>query len=94
MGAGQGSCKMLRLPEGRGAPRANGNAQYWVNGKGSTVAGREKTDMILFTRADGKPRVECASCHDPHNGPDAGVTNVFLRINNKDSDVCLSCHVK
>ncbi|MBL4614005.1 MAG: cytochrome c3 family protein [Magnetovibrio sp.] len=72
----------------------NGNAQYWVNGKGSTVAGREKTDMILFTRADGKPRVECASCHDPHNGPDAGVTNVFLRINNKDSDVCLSCHVK
>jgi len=72
----------------------NSNTQYWVNSKGSGSADREKVDMILFTRADGKPRVECASCHDPHNGPDGGTSNVFLRINNQSSNVCLSCHVK
>ena len=73
----------------------NSNTQYWVNSKGNEgVAGRQKNDMILYARADSKPRVECASCHDPHNGPDAGVTNVFLRIKNDNSDVCLSCHVK
>ena len=72
----------------------NGNTQYWVNSKGSGAAGREKVDMILFTRADGKPRVECASCHDPHNGPDGPTNNIFLRIANTSSDVCLSCHVK
>ena len=72
----------------------NGNSQYWVNSKGSGGASREKVDMILYTRADGKPRVECASCHDPHNGPDGATNNIFLRINNASSNVCLSCHVK
>ncbi|PIW31171.1 MAG: hypothetical protein COW30_00360 [Rhodospirillales bacterium CG15_BIG_FIL_POST_REV_8_21_14_020_66_15] len=72
----------------------NGNLQYWVNSKGSADAGREKVDMILYSRADGKPRVECASCHDPHNGPDGVVNNIFLRIANTSSNVCLSCHVK
>ena len=36
-------------------------------------------------------KVECASCHDPHNG--AGVAGL-LRIPNTDSDLCLMCHNK
>lgn len=34
--------------------------------------------------------VECGSCHDPH---DADATK-FLRVDNADSDLCLSCHIK
>lgn len=35
-------------------------------------------------------KVECASCHDPHNP-----TNVpFLRVANVGSALCLTCHVK
>ena len=70
----------------------NGSVQYWVNSKGNeAVTGRQKNDIILYDRGDGTARVECASCHDPHNG---GATTVFLRIANDNSDVCLSCHVK
>ena len=66
------------------------------------VAGRDKTDLPLYTRkvatfnngdAAGnanEPFVECASCHDPHQ--DANPT--FLRIDNDGSAVCLACHTK
>jgi predicted CXXCH cytochrome family protein len=71
---------------------------WWVDG-GATGAGtREKSDMLLYTRAAGsysgqtnpEPFVECASCHDPHqaNNP------TFLRRPNAGSDLCLTCHVK
>ncbi len=72
----------------------NGNTQYWVDTAGGGVNIRDKTDMMLYTRgaASPKPRVECASCHDPHNGG-AG-TQTFLRILNANSAVCLSCHIK
>ncbi len=50
----------------------------------------EKTDMILYTRgAEDVPYVECASCHDPHS-----TNNLFLRIENYKSQVCLACHAK
>lgn len=66
--------------------------QWWVNTTttGST-AGREKTDMILYTRdsTGNKPFVECASCHDPHSA-----NPTFLRIENTESKVCLACHNK
>ena len=44
--------------------------------------------------------VECASCHDPHGVPIAGPGNggdlarTFLRIENSQSQVCLTCHIK
>jgi len=58
---------------------------------------REKTDMILYTRTftDGGPEgpsVECGSCHDPHEATARPVS--FLRISNRDSGVCLACHIK
>jgi len=68
--------------------------RWWVNTTGGT-AGRDKTDMILYTRNNAgtdQPFVECASCHDPHSG-----NPLFLRINaqgNAGSQVCLACHVK
>ena len=71
--------------------RRASNGLWFVDVDSDTT--REKTDMILYTRAfttggDG-PSVECASCHDPHTE-----NNTFLRIDNTGSAVCLACHVK
>lgn len=65
--------------------------RWWVNTAGGT-AGRDKSDMILFSRDNGgvqQPFVECASCHDPHTSE-----SLFLRIANSGSAVCLACHIK
>ena len=73
----------------------NNNKVWWVDTSGGTLGTREKTDMILYTRAftgtNGTgPSVECASCHDPHSSANP----TFLRVSNVGSGVCLSCHVK
>jgi len=72
-----------------------GGATAWWIDTGTT--GRQKTDLILYARdASNVGYVECATCHDPHNGP-AGTTEVqaFLRMgNNGGSQVCLACHNK
>jgi predicted CXXCH cytochrome family protein len=74
----------------------NTQPAWWVNTTGGT-AGRDKTDMILYTRNDGPglsnaPYVECGSCHDPHESDLRPVS--FMRISNAGSDVCLACHIK
>lgn len=83
-------------------PKARGNgtsAVFWVD---TGTTGRQKTDLILYTRDEAvdykgtaisggaQPYVECASCHDPH----AGAAKTFLRIDNASSAVCLACHTK
>ena len=76
----------------------NGTTQWWVNtGVAGATTNREKTDMILYARADATvtggaswPFVECASCHDPHNP----ANGTFLRVQNDNSNVCLACHSK
>ncbi|MBI3593131.1 MAG: hypothetical protein HY099_06610 [Nitrospirae bacterium] len=35
-------------------------------------------------------RVECPSCHDPHDPS----RNTFLRKSNAGSALCLTCHIK
>jgi predicted CXXCH cytochrome family protein len=78
----------------------NGTKVWWVD-TGTSDNQRQKSDMLLYTRAAGtgsgyagqtepEPFVECASCHDPHisNG------TPFLRVSNAGSAVCLACHVK
>lgn len=72
-----------------------GGTAFWVDtGATGTAPGtstdtaRQKTDMFLYARS-GTPYVECASCHDPHTSND-----LFLRIPNAYSSVCLSCHIK
>lgn len=81
----------------------NGAGAWWVDTAGGTANSRDKTDMLLYTRASGTgtdnstptPFVECASCHDPHNASTAAATSVaFLRISNANSAVCLACHNK
>jgi predicted CXXCH cytochrome family protein len=76
----------------------NGTRVWWVDTEGTANGTRQKTDMVLYTRAagagytgqtDAEPFVECASCHDPHS-----TNQTFLRISNAGSAVCLACHVK
>ena len=74
------------------------NRVWWVDTEAAPNGTRQKTDMVLYTRAaaggytgqtENEPFVECASCHDPHT-----TTATFLRIPNTGSAVCLACHVK
>ncbi len=70
--------------------------RWWVDTSVGTAGKLEKTDMILYTRNNpnvgvDQPFVECASCHDPHEG---GGNPNFMRIANTGSDVCLACHTK
>jgi predicted CXXCH cytochrome family protein len=68
---------------------------WWVD---TGDKGRQKTDLILFTRNDSsndltisRPYVECASCHDPHRIS----SPTFLRVpNTTGSALCLTCHSK
>ena len=73
-----------------------GATAWWIETGGNAT--RSKTDLILYARdATNVGYVECATCHDPHNGPDATNTSVqaFLRMgNNEGSQVCLACHNK
>ena len=80
----------------KGPNKITGQNIWYVD---TGTAGRQKTDMILYTRSGetfnsggtsvAEPFVECASCHDPHT------TNAtFLRISNSASAVCLACHTK
>jgi predicted CXXCH cytochrome family protein len=38
--------------------------------------------------------VECASCHDPHNGNAPAEESPFLRDSNAGSAICFTCHLK
>lgn len=78
----------------------NSKSVWWVD-TGTNGNGRQKTDMLLYTRKNenplgggssltgDQPFVECASCHDPHSE-----NTTFLRIPNDTSAVCLACHIK
>ena len=76
----------------------NNTQVWWVDTETTPNGTRQKTDMLLYTRAatagytgqaEAEPFVECASCHDPHTK-----NTTFLRIENTGSAVCLACHVK
>ncbi len=38
-------------------------------------------------------KVQCASCHDPHNFGLEGSTAPFLRVSKEGSSLCLACHM-
>lgn len=73
----------------------NGQPVWWVDTALGSLGVRDKTDLQLYTRVDSlfadspAPFVECASCHDPHSAAD-----MFMRVSNKESVVCQSCHNK
>lgn len=68
-------------------------AYFDTNGNARADAG----EIRLYNTGEGY-EVECASCHDPHGVPSAGLGSVFnatfLRVSNAGSGVCLSCHTK
>jgi hypothetical protein len=55
----------------------------------------DTNEIRIYDTGDGF-EVECASCHDPHGVPSGGVGSVhnptFLRVDNDQSAVCLTCH--
>ncbi|BAL25176.1 cytochrome c3 family protein [Azoarcus sp. KH32C] len=57
----------------------------------------DKNELRFYDSGDGY-EVECASCHDPHGVPSAGVGTkflpTFLRVTPEGSTICLTCHVK
>lgn len=67
----------------------------WFDNDGDS---RPDSDEIRFYDTGSGPRVECASCHDPHGVSTTGfggqINPSFLRISNQGSAVCLTCHVK
>lgn len=79
--------------QGLSSSNINGTDYWWVERGG---AGRQRTDLILYTRTDGlnstgaEPFVECATCHDPH----VSDKPTFLRVDNAGSNLCLACHIK
>lgn len=75
----------------------NSQPIWWVDSDVGTAEVREKTDMLLYTRADlgtAQPFVECGSCHDPHNSDTFTNQVSFLRTSNAASAVCTACHTK
>jgi hypothetical protein len=99
--------------EAKAAPQSSPfDTLFWIERYADSLndGGRDRTDVILYTRSDlgaTEPFVECGSCHDPHN-----VDNpTFLRVSNgipasmaaefpnanavdRASGLCLTCHVK
>ena len=64
-----------------------GRTVWWV--EVGTGIGRQKQDLFLGSRDDGKPYVECATCHDPH-----GTRNpALLRVTNSGDQICMTCHL-
>lgn len=66
---------------------------WWVSSAGIT-ARRSRNDLPLYARVDSVsgeelPHIECSSCHDPHSPND-----LFLRVTNEGSKLCLTCHEK
>jgi predicted CXXCH cytochrome family protein len=69
------------------------NTKWWADADGDTKM--ESNEIRAYT-VGGVAQVECASCHDPHQGntdPALGATT-FLRLANTSSAVCTACHSK
>lgn len=75
-------------------------------GSGHPVSITYRDDLVKSLRAPSELRgvrlypsnvrggkVQCASCHDPHNFGIKGSTAPFLRVTKDGSALCLSCHL-
>lgn len=75
----------------------NSQDVMYINRNGT--AGRQKDDIVLFTRSfnggtEATGSVECASCHDPHVESKASDNIMFMRVTTAGSAICLACHTK
>jgi len=62
--------------------------QQTISGTKITVG--STTPLPLYGSSTATATVECASCHNPHSN----VNGSFLRMSNKGSAMCLTCHIK
>lgn len=73
--------------------RQRGNVSFFdTNGNG-----QPDSDEIQLFRKKGGLKIECASCHRPHGktpSPAGSPVNFFLRVDDSDSALCLTCHNK
>lgn len=53
----------------------------------------ELQGVKLYPKNTRGSKVQCGSCHDPHNFGIAGSTAPFLRVSKQGSALCLSCHL-
>ena len=53
------------------------------------AAGLVNSTLPLF--GPGQDQMECATCHDVHA---TGTFGPLLRVNNQNSDLCVTCHIK
>lgn len=86
-----------RQPTGISVDAAGRPIAYFDDSKSGKANHLDKEEIRLYNSGDG-PEVECASCHDPHGVPSDGAGSEFipsfLRVNNKGSQLCLTCHIK
>ena len=72
----------------------------WIRTGGAYYAGstlKISDRLYASPTRNGKGIMTCATCHDVHNKKnqdEAGATNYLLLASNKDSALCLSCHIK
>lgn len=85
---------LIGVREGFGAPGEEGLRDHPIGVK--YPSGRRDYRPESFVVSQGRVRlpggrVECISCHDPHN--EAGVDGMLV-VSNRRSALCLTCHVK
>lgn len=87
--------RLVALEDFRDASRGvvENRPVWWVSSAGIT-ARRSRNDLPLYARIDHEtgeelPHIECSSCHDPHSP-----NELFLRVSNAGSVLCLTCHNK
>jgi hypothetical protein len=80
------------------APTGTRPGINWFDLDGDSRPDSNEIRFYRYANAGDVPRVECASCHDPHgvspNGFAGQINASFLRVTNENSGVCLTCHVK
>ena len=81
-----------RMPTGTGSDSL-GRANYFFD---ADLDGRlDKNEIRLYNSGEGA-EIECATCHDPHgiasNGEGSRFVPSFLRVTNRGSKLCLTCH--
>jgi hypothetical protein len=85
------------------AAAADANKDAWIRNPAATFIGNKLGLTVgdrLYVAADGKAYMTCATCHDVHNKKNlydttgAEPVNYLVLAPQKDSALCLSCHIK
>lgn len=82
------TAKYMGRPGGGSHPIATDYDEFENRGLRS-ISAVEGDGLRLF-RSSGRARVECSSCHDPHDNRYGN----FLRMSNAGSRLCFTCHDK